>query len=228
VFVLSGQRIEAEALRRIQGMSVKQIAAHLGISSSTASRWLRDVPLSGDQVAALKERNPALNGQMLGARRLAEKARAARAAAQDHGRELAIRGDPRHLAGCMLYWAEGSKSRNKVTFTNSDVDMVRKFLRFLRECYGVDDDRMTLSVNVHLGNGLTLAEIESWWLSELALSPACLRKAAVNRTSSSSLGRRPPLIYGTARLGTASTSIVQSIYGAIQAYGDFVRPVWLD
>jgi hypothetical protein len=128
----------------------------------------------------------------------------------------------------MLYWAEGSKSRNKVTFTNSDASMVRHFLRFLRECYEVDDDRMTLSVNVHLGNGLTLAQIESWWLSELALSDTCLRAPAVNRTSSSSLGRRPPLIYGTARLATGSTFIVQSIYGAIQAYGNFERPSWLD
>jgi hypothetical protein len=128
----------------------------------------------------------------------------------------------------MLYWAEGSKSRNKVTFTNSDVDMVRYFLRFLRECYAVADDRLTLSVNVHLGNGLTLPEIETWWLTELALPAGCLRMGAVNRTSRSSLGRRPPLLHGTARLATGSTFVVQSIYGALQAYGDFIRPEWLD
>ena len=129
-------------------MSVKEIAARLDISASTASRWLRGIELTPEQVAALDARNPAMNGQMTGARRLAAKARSARLQAQAHGRALAALGDPLHRAGCMLYWAEGSKGRNKVTFTNSDPDMVRFFLAFLRQCYDVDDERVTLAVNV--------------------------------------------------------------------------------
>ena len=80
---------------------------------------------------------------------------------------------------------------------------------------------------MHLGNGTSLSEIESWWLERLHLPPACLRKAAVNRISRSSLGRRPPLVYGTARVAVGSTFVVQSIYGAIQAYAGFDRPAWL-
>jgi hypothetical protein len=118
----------------------------LGISASTASRWLRCIEPTAEQVAALDARNPAINGQMAGARSLA--------------------------------WAEGSNPRNKVTFTNSDADMVSFFLRFLRRCDEVDDGQMTLSVNVHLGNGLTLDQIESWWLARLGLPVSCLRAAA--------------------------------------------------
>jgi hypothetical protein len=187
---------------------------------------LRDVPLTPDQRAALDAANPVLNGQMAGARRIAENAKAARVRAQAHGRELARRGDPLHQAGCMLYWAEGSKNRNKVIFTNSDVSMVQFFLRFLRECYGLADEAMTLSLNVHLGNGLSLDEIERWWLAALELPSTCLRTAAVNRVSRSSLGKRPPLVHGTARLAVGSTFVVQSIYGAIQAYGEFERAAW--
>ena len=208
-------------------MSVREIARVLEISPGTASRWLRDVPLRPEQVAALQARNPVLNGQMAGARRLAEKARAARVDAQAHGRAFAEARDPLHIAGCMLYWAEGSKNRNNVTFTNSDAEMVRFFLGFLRRCYAVKNDRVTLSINVHLGNGLSLVELEDWWLEALDLPRSCLRKAAVNRTSKSSLGRRPPLVYGTARLSVCSTFIVQSIYGALQAYGQFERHAWL-
>ena len=37
----------------------------------------------------------------------------------------------------MLYWAEGSKRRNCVEFTNSDPDMMRRFVKFLRRyCLG--------------------------------------------------------------------------------------------
>ena len=35
-------------------------------------------------------------------------------------------------------------------------------------------------------------------------------------------------VYGTAALSVHSTYLVQSIYGAIQEYGGFERPEWLD
>jgi hypothetical protein len=40
---------------------------------------------------------------------------------QNLGRQEA-NGDPLHIAGCMLYWAEGSKSKNVVGFCNSEVN----------------------------------------------------------------------------------------------------------
>lgn len=136
--------------------------------------------------------------------------------------------DPEHRAGCMLYWAEGSKGRNRVIFTNSDVDMMRLFLRFLREFYDVPDGRVRLSVNCHLGNGLEVEEIEDWWLCSLGLTRASLWKSTVNRASRSSKGIRSPLVYGTARITVNSTRIVQTIYGAIQEYAGIERPEWID
>jgi hypothetical protein len=138
------------------------------------------------------------------------------------------RGDPLHHAGCMLYWAEGSRSRNQVAFTNSDADMVAHFLAFLRRCYDVSDERLALSVNVHLGNGLTLAQVERWWIDRLGVPASCRRRSIVNNVSRASQRKRRTLLYGTVRLAVFSTFIVQSIYGAIQAYAGIDRPEWLD
>jgi|tagenome__1003787_1003787.scaffolds.fasta_scaffold20838257_2 hypothetical protein len=128
----------------------------------------------------------------------------------------------------MLYWAEGARNRNQVIFTNADADMLELFTSFLRRCYDVTDDRIALTVNVHLGNGLTLDEIESWWLRRLALPRSSLRQAAVNRVSRASQRKRRTLPYGTVRLAVCSTFVLQSIYGAIQAYAGIDRPAWLD
>jgi hypothetical protein len=222
------EREEARRLRREHGLGIKVIAAAVGAAPSTVSRWVRDVTLTAEQEAALRAANPIFNGQRNGTARFAANARARRAAAQAHGRELAQRGDPLHQLGCMLYWAEGSKARNRVIFTNSDAEMVALFLRFLRESYAVADDRLRLTVNVHLGNGLALEEIESWWLSRLGLPQQCLCRSAVNRTSSASQRKRRTLLTGTVRLVVCSVFIVQSIYGAIQEYAGFDRPEWLD
>ena len=208
---------------RLGGGSIKRIAAELGVSPSSVSRWTADIALGEEQVERLLLRDP-----LPGARARSEAARAVRTAAQRDGRERAGCGDALHHAGCMLYWAEGSKQRNGAILTNSDADMLVLFVRFLRECYDVAAANISLTVNCHLNNGLSLEEIEAWWLTRLGLGPECLRKAAVNRPSPASRWRRNVHVYGTARVAVHSTAIVQSIYGAIQEYAGIERPEWLD
>ena len=103
------------------------------------------------------------------------------------------------------------------------------FIRFLRTCYGVTDDKVTLSVNSFLANGFSLDVIHDWWLERLGLPASCLRAPAVNRLSSASKRLKGHILpYGTARVAVHSTFIVQSIYGAIQEYAGIDRPEWLD
>lgn len=128
----------------------------------------------------------------------------------------------------MLFWAEGSKRTNAVIFTNSDADMVAFFLRFLRGCYGVRDDQVVLRIHCHTGNGLSVAEIERWWLDRLQLPPSVLRRTIVNRTSKASQRKGRTLLRGTAQLIVHSTHIVQSIYGALQEYAGMERPEWVE
>jgi hypothetical protein len=129
----------------------------------------------------------------------------------------------------MLYWAEGSKKRNVVALTNSDAAMLELVLRFLRECYDIPTQKVTLGVNCHVTNGLSADEIVAWWLQRLRLPTLCARKPTVNHTSSASRERRGHVLpYGTARIAVHSTFLAQSIYGAIQEYAGFERPAWLD
>ena len=48
------------------------------------------------------------------------------------------------VAGIMLYWAEGTLRGNTVDFANSDPEMVRIFLKFLREICGIRDERLRI------------------------------------------------------------------------------------
>jgi len=195
---------------------------------ASVSRWTADITLSPGFIEALRQRNPAINGRLNGSREQSAAKRAVRLAAQAHGRERARQPMRLHLAGCMLYWAEGSKDRNTVKLTNSDPDLLALFVRFLRNCYEVPPERIKLDVNCHLNNGLTLAEIQAWWLERLGLSEASLRRGSVNRVSRASRWRRNVLVYGTAGVSVHSTAIVQSIYGAIQQYAGIERPEWVD
>jgi hypothetical protein len=220
----------ARDLRR-RGLSVKKIAAALGVASSSVSTWTRDITLTPDQQAALliKGGGP-WDPERLRAAAAARSAacRARREEAQAAGRQLARVGDPLHRMACMLYWAEGRKGGNTVQFSNSDPHMVLLFRRFLTDCLGVDPSSIRVTLNVYTNNGMTIAEIEAWWLGLLELPPSCVRKHTLNHMPTSSSGRaKNKLPYGVCTLRVHNTWMLQHIYGAIQEYGGFDEPGWL-
>lgn len=114
-------------------------------------------------------------------------------------------------------------------FTNSDPEMVRFFVRFLRHCHGVADERLAVTCNLFADHANRQHAIEQFWLETLALPRSCLRKSIVNAYSKhSKRKRRNMLPYGTCRVAVYDTALAQSIHGAIQEYAGFERPEWLD
>lgn len=204
---------------------MKQIAAGLGVSVGSVSLWTRDIEITPEQRA----RNLSRAGHVRGAA-WTERHRSIRRGYQELGRAKAREGDPLHLAGCMLYWAEGSKSRNSLRLTNSDLELVRFFKRFLVVSLQVEPSEMTIRLNVYLGNDLELEQIEFRWLEALGLDRDCLRGHSINHFPTSSSGKKKNwLPYGVCTLSVRrSTHLVQHLYGAIQEYGRFEEPRWLD
>jgi transposase-like protein len=223
------ERELARALRKNEGRSIREIAAFVGVSRSSVSLWVRDIELTDDQHAALFARNPAYNGQRVGAQAKVAKYRAIREQHQRDGRPLARNGDPLFAAGCMLYWAEGSKRRNSAMMSNSDPELLRFFVRFLRRYFGVPDEQFSVYCNLFADHLPRQREVEQFWLDTLDLPQSCMRKSVVNVYSKySQKKRRNMLPYGTCRVAVHRSHVVQAIYGAIQEYGGFDRPEWLD
>jgi hypothetical protein len=221
-------RQAARTLRREHGKSLGEIARELPISVSTARRWTLDISLSPAQAEAMHRRT--IQPLRQGNAAWCDERRAERRKWQDEGRTRARLSDALHQAGCLLYWAEGAKTRNTVSIGNSDVHLLRLFRRFLRECFEIEADHLTFSVNVYLNNGLSIVQVEEHWLRELSLTRDCLRSHQINRKPAPTSGvKRNKLPYGVGRLSvTKSTWLIQHIYGAIQEYGQFEEPRWLD
>ena len=103
---------------RAEGWSVKEIERTLGVSRSSVSLWVRTVALTESQRRILELRSKA--GPLIAGERSAAAARERRRTYQEDGRRLVHELDPSYAAGCMLYWAEGDKSRNSVRISNAD------------------------------------------------------------------------------------------------------------
>jgi hypothetical protein len=130
--------------------------------------------------------------------------------------------------GCMLFWAEGSRSVNSVKMTNSDPALLRLFVEFLRHHFGVPDEKFRVWCNLFADHFERQQSIEQFWLDEFKLPRSCLTKSTVNVYSPySKRKRKGRLPYGTCRVSVNDVRIAQHLYGAIQEYGGFERPEWL-
>lgn len=144
-------REKARQMRQ-QGMSVNEITRILGVSKSSVSLWVRDVQLTEEQKAFLEHRRRQYAERNIGSQVNRDRSRQLRLAYQQSGRARAREGHPLHLAGCMLYWAEGAKGRNGVYFVNSDANMVALFMRFLRQEFEIEDSEVALRIHCHTDN----------------------------------------------------------------------------
>ena len=223
------KRIEARELRK-NGNTIKKIANTLGVSKSSVSLWVRDIELTPEQIKILELLNPIFNRQISGAKGRSDKARIERVKCQEAGKLKAKENNALHQAGCMLYWGEGNKDKNVCGLSNSDPNLLNMFKRFLIECYFVPEDKMNVRIQCYSGNGISIEEIENYWLKTLNLPKACLEKTRVNIISGASKNKKMQntLFYGTTTIRVYDTKLIQNIFGAIQEYGNFTNIDWLE
>jgi predicted transcriptional regulator len=217
-------RLHARAMRA-EGKSLSEIAKALQVAKSSVSSWVRDIGLTDAQIEDLRSARKARQAaQNMGARANRENALRLRQTWQAEGRQAARENRPLHRAGCMLYWAEGAKDRGKLLFVNTDVEMIRFFVRFLREELSVVDENIILRVHCHDQPSPQVREIEQFWLSSVNLPETQLRKTHIKGIGES---RRNKLIQGVCVITVHSTQLTQHVFGAIQEYAGFDRPEWL-
>ena len=214
---------------RKEGKSVREITEILGVSKGSVSIWVRDIKLTEEQELNLLERNNKNPGRFNGARINKEKFLEIRKKYQGEGCEEAKKRDWLFVAGCMLYWGEGSKTKNSVILVNSDPYLLKIFINFLYKCFNIKKEEINISINCYLDSGLTISEIEKYWIDKLGLNQEKLRKALINHRPNSSIhqGKGRKLSYGVCRVVVYRTDIVQKILGAIQEIGNFSKPDWL-
>jgi transposase-like protein len=205
-------------------MSVKSIAKELGVSRGSVSVWVRDIQLTQAQIDVLKKQQGRFENEIRGAKANRERFLLLRRQYQQQGREKARTGSLLHATGCMLYWAEGAKGRNVVIFANSDPHMISLFVQFLREEFGVFDEKIGVVVHCHTSDLDEHERIAQYWLSLLNLPRSSFKRIAVKQGSDT---RKNRLINGVCRIEVNSTELVQHIYGAIQEYGGFTNEAWL-
>ena len=154
-------RAKARELRA-EGRTYDEIEEALGVSRSSVSLWVRDLPRParrkppGDRREHMEAVCWAPRRERRENERRITKAAAAREIGELSEREL-------FLIGVGLYWAEGGKDkpysrRELVVFANSDPQMIRVFMRWLR-LLGFDHPQLRFALQIHESADVEGAEV---------------------------------------------------------------------
>ncbi len=176
-------RDQARELRG-QGLDYEEIASALGVSKSSVSLWVRDLPRP-ERLSYEECRKRSAEGS----RRYWEAERPAREALREQARAEAAASIGALLtreiliAGAIAYWCEGAKSKphnrsESVIFTNSDPRLISFFLRFLRAAE-VEFSRLHYRVYIH--ETADVAAAEQFWLEITGADPAQFHRTVLKR-----------------------------------------------
>ncbi len=145
-------KIQARKLRE-KGVSVRDISKELHVSKGSASIWTRDIILSIDQLEKLRKNM--LKGGELGRVKGALVQKNRRLATIDRCNKegintIAVLSKREFLmAGLALYWAEGAKTNGKLSFCNSDPNLIKFMIGWLKNNFNIETERLSLHVGIN-------------------------------------------------------------------------------
>lgn len=161
-------------LRRF-GLSYGEIMDLIPVEKSTLATWCRDVRLTDEQVRAIRERTGSREGiprDTNRKRRIEISLVRIAALSQTPG----LMTDPLWVAGAVLYWAEGAKTRNHLEMANVDPRALRLFIHWIRTY--LDPDAV-FSLQLHLHEGNDEGDARSYWRAETGLMTANFHKTFI-------------------------------------------------
>lgn len=156
-------RHKAITMRR-NGFSLSEISRRLNIAKSTSSLWLKNVEVSTRGKMRLKK--AVVSSRLKYIKTIQIKRELARkqylSVALQKLKQIQFKDVDYQIYCSLLYWAEGGKfTDNHLEFTNSDPNMIKAFLNFLRR--GFEIDETNLRINIHINGYHNKHDLKTFW-----------------------------------------------------------------
>ena len=209
------EKKKALVLRK-RGESLKSIASQLGVSKSSVSTWVRDVPLSMEQLKFLGQKG--FTSEAIEKRRMTrnanEKTKRDKVMLEGARNIRALSKNDLRIIGLCLYWGEGGKTiRGMARISNSDPAVIKVMMRFFREVCLVEEKKFRGSIHIH--SHLEIQKAEKYW-STISGIPQSQFYKTYAIPSIAGKKKRDTLPHGTFDIYVCSTKLFLEIIGQIE------------
>ncbi len=180
----------AQQLRK-KGYSIGQIAKELLVAKSTVHEWTKTMA-GARRYARLGKERWIREIQPLGAiaqRKKREKKIAL--IAEEVKNELSsmiVTEDMQKAVLAALYWAEGTKGRGMLKFTNTDPRLMTLFITLLRQSYVLDERKFRISLQLHWYH--KEKKVKEFWLNPFKIPETQIRKQYRKKRSKEKVFRK--------------------------------------
>lgn len=164
--VKSELRLEALKLRS-KGSSIKYISRLLQVSTSSVSKWVKEILLTQEQIELLRQSE--LKGKALGRLKSTFLHKNERMKRVNKAREQGIQEISQLsqrellLCGAALYWGEGNKKSRRTEFFNSDPKMIQFLLIWLQKCMEIKIGDIYCRVGINEIHNTREGEVKIYW-----------------------------------------------------------------
>ncbi len=162
---------------RKQGLSYGEILKEVPVTKASLSLWLKDISLTKEQKQRLVKKRLAfaLKGSQKRKQTRIEDTKEIKDIAVKEIGELTER--EMWLISVALYWAEGSKEKEtdgriksgRVRLSNSDPFLIKFFLKWLLDFYGISKSEIHFRIYLHESSRHRLPEVQRYWSKMLEL-----------------------------------------------------------
>lgn len=203
---------------RLQGKSYSEIKGALGISKSTLHYWLRDYPLSDEQIRTLRDWNPRrienFRKTMQG-KRVARQEAAYQRVKKDIGR---LSKENLFIAGFFLYWGEGLKTGDaSLGLANTDPAMVKCFIRWLETLGILKED---LRIRLHLYSDMDIEKYQNFWANALDIPRIQFKKPYIKESKRETIKYKGRFGYGTCDIRCYGRDIADYVLMGVKYFAD--------
>lgn len=214
--------IKVISLRK-KGFSYNEILNVVPIGHGTISRWCCGIELTEKQKNRIKDKKrstPLIKNLIETSIKNKEQDKRWASGIID---KIKIDEEALLISGAMLYWAEGynSAANQSAIFTNTNPEMIKIMLRFLRELLLVNNDKMKVMIRIsEKGN---IKKAEKYWSKITGLSMDRFQKPEILKLkeNSKSLERFPN---GICRLSVYDVTVRRKICHLIDLMKDKMSP----
>ena len=187
---------------RKKGFTYKDIMKEIAVSKSLLSGWFKFLELSLEEENGLKERaqlnRDRGNSRAALSNRVKRKAREESASKEAWEIFKINKDDPLFVLGIGLFWAEGSKRTSSFQFVNSDPEMIKFMIFWMKKYFKIIDERIFIRIHTH--EDFKLEKYEEFWQDELGLTAEKLKKTCYKPNTRHGIFKKNPLYKGCVRI----------------------------
>ncbi len=202
---------------RISGKSYSEIKQKLGISKSTLSDWLKNYPLTSDQLKRIEGNRRAAvekyRKTMLEKR--VKKYQDVLNCERDNILPLSKR--DLIIGGLFMYWGEGGKTnKGQINISNSDPKILKFMRRWITIVFGVPRKKMRIRLTLY--TNMNILSEKMFWSKALDIPLGQFRKIQLKEGNGKS---NSGFTHGTCELVVTATQLKTRILAGLEVLGNW-------